>query len=996
MKQIYTTLLLSLIFGNLFSQDIQYKSQPNADGIIRCHTMEADSIRRFENPSLPSLAEQESWLQDRIEEKLENSHRIGGVILTIPVIFHIITDSVGAENIADSLVYAQVDQLNIDFRNLAGSTDTVAADIEIEFCLALVDEANNLLPEPGINRVTSLGDGPFTMNFFDNTVKPATIWSPTEYLNIWSADLSGGLLGWAQFPSASGLNGLNANGGGANSDGVVALYSSIGSVAMPNPGGGPYVYGRTMTHEVGHWLGLRHIWGDTGCGGDDFCDDTPLSDGSNFGCPTGHVSCTTIDMVENYMDYTDDLCMNIFTLDQRDRMETVMTVSPRRMELPSSTKCSASPTIAFANSNVSGVIEATDCGFTEYTLDLTVNFPPSADATVNFTPTASNTATVGQDFDFIPTSVVFPAGSTANQQVVIRVYNDGVVEGNELIEYSFIVVTSGDAVAATGASAIQSFTITDNDILPANAGTVTLFQEDFEGGVLAPFTTQALAASDSFSVGDDATATSAFWTTTGNASLFAFSNDDECDCDKSEDYLTMPLLDFTNSYNAVTLSFDHAFSDVDGEVAEVQVSTGGAFSTLLALSNTSTGGGSKTTPWVTDVSVDLSPYIGEDTVIIRFFYNDGGGWEYGIAVDNVEVVAESEAMIQTITNSTNPTSISFNDSETVHFYDEVSGNIMASIENLSSWDYGCTSVSVNRDAAASGSFSAPFYDPSASFNVAAKTFFIPTTNNLLTGNYNITLYYTEAEIAGWELETGRTRSEIEIIKVSGGTMESINAGNYNTASIESQAATVGAFGSDGVTLSAVFTTGFSGFGMGVLPQVLLPVELISFEGKAIDERNKLEWFTATEIDNSHFELSKSADGINFQTFHTIEGAGNSTQINAYIAFDEEPFNVSYYKLTQFDFNGKKTDAEIITVSRSNATETIELWPNPTDNRFTIALGSADVSSNIKIYDSSAALMGVYKNVNSASIQIDAVNWPKGVYYIQIQNSDIQHLKLIKL
>ena len=89
-------------------------------------------------------------------------------------------------------------------------------------------------------------------------------------------------------------------------DGVVHLYSTIGSVANPFPNGAPYNLGRTMTHEVGHWLGLRHIWGDGACNVDDFCNDTPTSDASNFGCPTGHVSCNSTDQIENYMDYSID------------------------------------------------------------------------------------------------------------------------------------------------------------------------------------------------------------------------------------------------------------------------------------------------------------------------------------------------------------------------------------------------------------------------------------------------------------------------------------------------------------------------------------------------------------------------------------------------------------------------------------------------------------------------------------------------------------------
>ncbi len=102
----------------------------------------------------------------------------------------------------------------------------------------------------------------------------------------------------------------------------------------------PYDKGRTATHEVGHCLGLHHIWGDGGCTVDDYCNDTPTSNGSNYGCPNV-TNCGSNDMVENYMDYSDDQCMNIFTIDQTYRMITIMENSPRRVNLLSSTVCDA-------------------------------------------------------------------------------------------------------------------------------------------------------------------------------------------------------------------------------------------------------------------------------------------------------------------------------------------------------------------------------------------------------------------------------------------------------------------------------------------------------------------------------------------------------------------------------------------------------------------------------------------------------------------------------
>jgi len=139
------------------------------------------------------------------------------------------------------------------------------------------------------------------------------------------------LLGYAQFP-----------GGTASTDGVVVLYSSMGSVANPFPGGGSYARGRTLTHEVGHWLNLRHIWGDATCGNDQVAD-TPVHNTSNGGCPTyPHLSTcsgTPVEMTMNYMDYTYDACMYMFTAGQKTRMQAVLAAGGSRASLASSAGC---------------------------------------------------------------------------------------------------------------------------------------------------------------------------------------------------------------------------------------------------------------------------------------------------------------------------------------------------------------------------------------------------------------------------------------------------------------------------------------------------------------------------------------------------------------------------------------------------------------------------------------------------------------------------------
>jgi len=145
-------------------------------------------------------------------------------------------------------------------------------------------------------------------------------------LNMWICNIGGGILGYAQFPGS----------GSAATDGVAMspqYFGTIGSAQSPFDGG------RTTTHEVGHWLNLRHIWGDGNCNADDFVSDTPTSDAANYGCATGHVSCNTTDMIQNYMDYSDDACMNLFTQGQTDRMRALFDAGGFRASLLNSGGC---------------------------------------------------------------------------------------------------------------------------------------------------------------------------------------------------------------------------------------------------------------------------------------------------------------------------------------------------------------------------------------------------------------------------------------------------------------------------------------------------------------------------------------------------------------------------------------------------------------------------------------------------------------------------------
>ena len=348
----------------LLGKTIRTENKNPNKGIIRCATVEYEQYLQEKNPKRMSNDQFETWIAPLVNKQKAartSSKTAAPTIITIPVVVHVIYNGqpIGtAPNITDAQVESQIAVLNQDFRKMLGSpggesTNPVAADIGIEFVLAKVDPNGN--PTNGIDRV-SMCQPSWSRTEIDETVKPATIWDPTQYMNMWSVEFSGAsLLGYAQFPDASGLNGLTDSGGIANTDGVVSNFNVFGSKDFDLNNTfllqSPYDKGRTMTHEVGHWLGLKHIWGDGGsrdkntkdCNASDYCDDTPQAGWENYDCVTSD-SCPLVavnDMIENYMDYTNDACMNIFTLNQKDRIMTVMANSPRRNSLKTSTKGTA-------------------------------------------------------------------------------------------------------------------------------------------------------------------------------------------------------------------------------------------------------------------------------------------------------------------------------------------------------------------------------------------------------------------------------------------------------------------------------------------------------------------------------------------------------------------------------------------------------------------------------------------------------------------------------
>ena len=240
--------------------------------------------------------------------------RVG--ITTIPVVVHVVYNT-PSENISNAQIKSQIAVLNRDFRATNKDKTKVpavwrglVANARIRFALAAKDPDGE--PTSGITRTkttrTSFGTGDTVKSAATGGANP---WPADKYLNIWVCTLAGGLLGYAQFP-----------GGPRKTDGVVILNTAFGTKGTTTA---PFNWGRTTTHEIGHWLNLRHIWGDDfRCEGSDFVADTPNQEGPNYGKPTfPQISCNNGpngDMFMNYMDYVDDAAMFMFTPQQAARM----------------------------------------------------------------------------------------------------------------------------------------------------------------------------------------------------------------------------------------------------------------------------------------------------------------------------------------------------------------------------------------------------------------------------------------------------------------------------------------------------------------------------------------------------------------------------------------------------------------------------------------------------------------------------------------------------
>lgn len=573
--------------------------------------------------------------------------------IVIPVIVHVVYyNSNTSQNISRSRIDTQIAILN---RNFAGMSEFVnntptpfkplIANTGITFCPAKISPNGTILTNPGIERINARNtySDPNTLSPDGysgwratgemDKIKEATIWDPTYYFNIWvvpnilyDANEGTSVLGYATFPTMTGLDGIDGN-GTMTSDGIVVMASYFGRNSLTGSDGG------TATHEAGHWLGLRHIWGDARCG-NDYCDDTPTQKDQNNGCPNFPKvdSCNFSangDMYMNYMDYVDDECYTMFTLGQKERMLTTMQNGNLRAPLLSSPVCDTilpAPVAKFSASQTN--IGASNCATTA-TFDFTDKsmFAPTTWSWTfeGGTPSTSNIKN--------PTGIVF---NTAGPKTVTL----------------FVTSPRGQS------------TITQQVNISLTTNTTVPLVENFEGDAFPPVGwTFVKRSPDPITNWERRTETSGF----GNGNASMIYNNTEYDAEYKRDDIFTPKLDLTGVTEA-KLKFDVAYApyydetQTIGDTLEVYITDNcGNTSTMIyskgddVLATFLPGLGGEFYPtasqWRSDTVIIPAAYLNKPNV--QIFFRNRGNYGHTIYVDNVNLFAPSQNPVPNFTMSKN-------------------------------------------------------------------------------------------------------------------------------------------------------------------------------------------------------------------------------------------------------------------------------------------------------------------------------------------------------
>jgi hypothetical protein len=986
------------------------------------------------------MIQNEEQIQRLIQSGNLNPRLNSDLPYTIPVVFHVIHTggAIGSSyNPSDADLIAMLNYTNQVFAGTAAGMSGGVGNMQVQFALAKRDP--NCNPTTGIVRVNGSGVSGYAANgvrLFSTGVSELSIknlsrWNTSQYYNIWIVNKFDGADGLDGNPVIAGF--ANFPGGSANVDGamMLAAFAEDGNKVLP--------------HELGHALNLYHPFqGSSNSGqcpansncatqGDRVCDTDPISSNvtggvTSFVCRTGNNPCTgtpySINTENNIMSYTE--CFTLFTAGQKERVLAAMLLADR-LSLTTSPGATAPSMAPVCAPKINFVLTAAnapeapnnlvDCRrYTDYVVPMNIASAPSQNASVSVSVnggTALNAydfiLTTNDDFNTPSNVLTFPTGSFANRSFKIRVFDDAYIEGNETIIVGFSVAANGGNALKGEGITEMTINITDNDAEPKQ-------QEEKVDVVGSIQYTLGTAADGSHPLNPKLAQKKNAWIIRANeltARGFKAGTITAIALNIQKNS-TRPYQNFQIKMGATAANYL-----IDGGAIVVPTSTVRSIPNFNTVNGWNTIALDAPFAWNGTSNVCIELCYQNDAAEesqssdVTIGYTDGGSaTQASFYFQSDRNCATSFSSVNSYINGVKPTTrfvmiIPQNQTETLlnastngylgpfgemYFY-TATGNILAKIKNLTNWDYGCTEVKIDR----AGNGTKAFVNDNTANAITDKTISVIPTNNNPAGQYEITLFYRPDEVAGYKTATGTLWQDAGMVKATNAIS------SYTPGSVPSGETTMGGsvvkgfYGADS-TIKATFTGSFSGF--GVVPSAtVLPVNWLSFNGKVVRGNAELDWSTASEQHNSHFDVEISRDASGFAKIGTVKGAGTSNQVSHYAFSHIKPLaGINYYRIRQVDKDGRSSLSQVIGLRSETSGEAPSLYPNPASSK--VMLDWGEMAGQPGRWDLLTPDMKALKSGQSAftsAVQgISIGELPAGVYYLKLSSGkQVKVLRFVK-
>jgi hypothetical protein len=920
------------------------------------------------------------FIRNYIASHPQAQARTNTALYTIPVVVHVVHTG-GAEgtiyNPTDAQIIGAINYLNSIYDGSDLSLSGGVGDMQIQFALAQRDP--NCNPTNGINHVdgssipnyTSFGVNRNNSNgATEASIKNFVRWDANNYYNIWVVNKIDGMdgtsgtfiAGFAYFPGAP-----------VTLDGTMMLATQMKTGA------------KTLPHEIGHALNLYHTFqGSTNSStcpvnnncnydGDMVCDTDPTPYYSDFLCKTSQFNnCTGNWFAENtennFMGYTS--CYTLFTAGQKSRALAAMAL-PSRVSLANS--LAATPTYSGAiqcppriNFQTSGInvsettVGTVDCRkYKDYTVNMTIASNPSANAVVTLQLSGTASAmtdyavTTNGNFSSPSLQLTFPAGSHANQSFTVRVFDNAIVESSRVLYIDYTVNDGGGNAQKGTGTTLFTAVINDNDnaAQPFAASSGTLGSNSY-GSFYQPFRcnypkarTQAIyLASELQGLGFIA------GTPISSIGFNVFSKSSSApyalnigmkhtSASTLTSYQTGTTIVYSGSYsttvgaNTIPLSTPFVWDGVSNLLVEI------CFDNAFSYANNDNIGGTiKSTQmciWSREAvgvgcSLSGTTYATIGTTMVR---------------PDLEFSAQTGNPVETVVNASQSEYVGpFAD-----VYFKTGNNIIGRFKNLTSFDYGCTTFKLDRD----GNATSNFWNTTPGNNITNKTFIITPTNTPGSGQYEVTLFYTAAEKAGYEAGSGKTWAATSMIRTPL-AVSATNSSNTNPWNVKVQPVlNHTSFGSD-YAVTGAFSGILGGFAIGD-PAAVLPLQWMSFTGKITRDLNaELQWSTANETNTSFFDIEESSNGTEFRKVGAVKAVGTGGNDYRFVHIKPSAGN-HYYRIRQVDKDGRFTYSSTILLNIDSRFDIIA-YPIPAKDKLTLKFGTGIQNPVIEILSADMKLL----------------------------------------